>query len=217
MSHSKATPIPWAGKGNQTRSAHTLLELMVASGIFSLVVIGMLYAHLFGMRQDELIQSKLGASESSRRSFNQFMQDMRMAKIWRVGNVPAGSPGTNFSAVATNALQIGNAVKISLSIDTSKYIVYYYNTSDPNNNQLCRMQSGVGSSSIIASNLINTFQFSAEDYLGNVKSTLSYKYVVHTTLQLEQFQYPLTKVGSNYLYDFYKIDLRATPHCPDGT
>ncbi len=202
----------WHGK-----AAFTLVEIFVATGVFSLVVIGMVYAHLFGMRQDELIQSKLGASESSRRSFNQFMQDMRMAKIWRIGNVAAGVLGTSFTTVATNSLQVGNAVKISLSIDTNCYIIYYYNTSDANNNKLCRIHSGNSNPSVIASNLINTFLFAAEDYLGNIKSTLSYKYVVHTTLQLEQFQYPLTKVGTNYLYDFYKIDFRVTPHCPDGT
>jgi hypothetical protein len=41
----------------------TLVEIVVALGIFSFVVIGLVYTHLYGLSQDQLVQSKLGASD----------------------------------------------------------------------------------------------------------------------------------------------------------
>ena len=40
--------------------------------------------------------------------------------------------------------------------------------------------------------------------------------MIHTSLQFAEFQYPLTKVGTNYFYDYYKMEFRFTPHVPDG-
>jgi len=54
--------------------------------------------------------------------------------------------------------------------------------------------------------------FIAEDYLGNILSTLRYKYVIHVTLEFCQYQYPLTKVGAGYYYDDYKMEFRVASH-----
>ncbi len=69
---------------------------------------------------------------------------------------------------------------------------------------------------VIAQNLTNRMFFRAEDYLGNIKTDLSYKYVVHIVMEFYQYQYPLTKVGPGYYYDYYKMEFKITPHCPDG-
>jgi hypothetical protein len=75
----------------------------------------------------------------------------------------------------------------------------------------------------LASNLVNWlgggYSFAVQDYNGNpatndIDST-SYKRVIHTKLQFCQFQYPLTDVGTNGLYDYYKIEFRVTPHLPE--
>ena len=43
------------------------------------------------------------------------------------------------------------------------------------------------------------------------------KYVIHFALDFVEYQYPLTKVGTNgFLYDRYVVDFRATPHVPGG-
>jgi len=83
---------------------------------------------------------------------------------------------------------------------------------------LWRYNSTNGASAkVICSNLINTMYFTSEDYRGTVQTNVrTYKGVVHTTLQFQQFQYPLTAVGSNGLFDYYRIECRATPHIPDG-
>lgn len=198
------------GTRAEREQALTLVEMMVAMGVFTLVVAALVYAHMFGMSQDQLVQSKLGASQSSRSGFDKLARDIRSAKIWRVGNGNFSS----FTADATNGLQQGNALQINITIDTNTYIRYYFDTSK---GTLLRMHSGDVAASVIASNLINTLYFQAEDYLGNVKSDLSYKYVIHTVLQFQQFQYPKTMVGPGYYYDYYKMEFRVTPHCPDGT
>ena len=73
-----------------------------------------------------------------------------------------------------------------------------------------------GTATMMLSNLINTLYFTSENYLGQTQSVRTYKGVVHTTLQFSQFQYPLTPVGTNGLFDYYRIECRATPHIPDG-
>ena len=59
----------------------------------------------------------------------------------------------------------------------------------------------------------------AEDFDGKVATnqdgSKAYKHVIHTTLQFCQFLYPLTQVGTNGLYDYYKLEFMATPHLPE--
>jgi hypothetical protein len=59
----------------------------------------------------------------------------------------------------------------------------------------------------------------AENYDGTVATNQgngrNYKGVIHVKLQFCQFQYPLTPVGTNGLYDYYKMEFRATPHLPE--
>jgi Tfp pilus assembly protein PilW len=196
--------------------AWTIAEMMVAMGLFSLVVIATVYAFMFGMRYDELVGSKLGASDNSRKSFDQLVRDIRTAKSYLIG---VGSASSFASVSTNNAIQQGNALQLCLNDDlrystNPAYIVYYFDTSDANNYKLCRRHSGVTGSTVISSNLINTLNFTAENYQGITQSNLTYKNVIHTTLQFCQYQYPLTKVGAGYLYNFYKIEFRATPHCP---
>ena len=211
----------------QHRSAHdrqaggeqawTIAEMMVAMGLFSLVVIATVYAFMFGLRYDELIGSKLGASDNSRKSFDQLVRDIRTAKSYLIG---VGSASSFTSGSTNNAIQQGNALQLSfttdLRSDTSQYVVYYFDTSDANNYKLCRRHSGVTGSTVLASNLISTLNFTAEDYNGTTASNLTYKNVIHTTLQFCQYQYPITRIGPGNYYDYYKMELRLTPHAPDG-
>ena len=94
----------------------TFVEMMVAMSVFSLVVIAMLYTHMFGLYQDELAESKLGASDNSRKGFNQLMHDIRSAKVWRVGkcSVTSGGVCSGLTLIATNQFQQGNALELNL-------------------------------------------------------------------------------------------------------
>ncbi|HWD92043.1 MAG TPA: hypothetical protein VG938_06810 [Verrucomicrobiae bacterium] len=189
--------------------AMTLVEIMVTTAIFGLVFVALLYANMFGMLQDQLANSKLGASDQSRRAFDKLTGDIRSAKIWMIGNGGESS----FTPVDNGDSQVGNAIQISSTTDTNAYTRYYFDT---NNAELCRKVSGVTGHTLVAQYLTNNMYFQAEDYLGNVKTDLSYKYVIHVVMDFCQYQYPLTKVGPGYYYDFYKMEFKITPHCPDG-
>lgn len=195
---------------DRRKQALTLVEMMVAMSIFSLVVIGLISAHLFGLRQDKLVQSKLGASDQSRRGFDLLARDVRSAKIWDVGNGNSSS----FSPIPNGTAQQGNALKICLNTDTNIYIVYYFDTTQ---RELRRRHTGVAGTKLIAQSLTNAMYFRAETYQGvqAQQYDLSHKGVVHVWMEFAQYQYPLTKVGPGYYYDYYKMEFRLASHVPD--
>jgi hypothetical protein len=186
---------------------------MTTMGVFGLVIMALLYAHIFGLKQDQLVESKLGASDQARRSFEQILRDVRSANY----------SGGTFTVVSNGILQQGNSVRIFLTTDTAISVIYYFDTnSTPGTNTLKRIRTGDASATLLADHLTNYYGgpllFYSEDHLGNVISDIQNKRVVHFTLGFLQYQYPLTRVGSgsNYLYDFYKMEFRVTPHVSDG-
>ena len=84
-------PVPAGARRARRAQAFTLAEMMVAVFIFVFMVLGIIYAWMFGMRYDELVCSKLGASDKSRMSFDLLTGDIRSAKWWKVGNWQQGT------------------------------------------------------------------------------------------------------------------------------
>jgi len=187
--------------------AFTLIEMVVTAAIFSIVVLAMVYTQIFGLKQDELAQSKLGASDASRRGFDQLALDIRSTKSWTVGNMNS----TTYTAITNGATQQGTAIELFLTTNLSSYIRYYFVT---NQGKLYRWHANQ-SPTLICKNLTNTLYFQAEDYRGVLQTTLSHKCIIHVMLQFAQYQYPMTVVGAGYYYDFYKMEFRLTPHVPD--
>jgi len=197
--------------------ALTLVEMMITMGVFSMVMMALLYVHMFGLRQDELVESKLGASDAARRDFEQMLRDVRGAQAFEIGNYASGA----FSAVPYGTIQTGNALRLGLSatVYPGTNILYYFNTNTPGNFTLNRFHTGDIATKTIASSLTNWgggLLFNSEDYAGQPVSDQLDRRVVHCTIAFAQYQYPLTKVGSNYLYDYYKMEFRVTPHVPPG-
>lgn len=199
----------------------TLVEMMITVTVMGFVIAGVLSANFFGLREDRLMESKAGANDTARKGINSIFYDIRSAKGFDVGNMS----GTNFVAISNGVAMQGGAVRLYMTVigtnetvNLTRYILYYYDSGQAasDNGKLWRFNSTNGSATVIVSNLAPPLNFTCEDYLGNTQSVRTYKGVVHTTLQLLQFQYPLTAVGTNGLYDHYKIDVRATPHLPDG-
>ena len=197
------------GRRAQWQTGFTLPEVMVASAIFGLTVIGFVYCQMFGMRQDQLVNSKIGASEQARLSFNDLANDIRAAKIWQIGNGDLSS----FTGIPLGCNQQGNALKLSLTTDTNQYYVYYFDT---NASKLFRGHSGSTAITCLAQFLTNTMYFQAQNYHGDNQTDLTHKGVIDVVMQFWQYQYPITKVGPGNFYDYYKMELRLTPHAPDG-
>jgi hypothetical protein len=184
-------------------------EMMVAAAVFSLTVIGFVYCQMFGMRQDQLANSKIGATELARLSFSELANDIRSAKIWQIGNGDLSS----FDEIPLGTNQQGNALKLSMTTDTNSYYLYYFDT---NAGVLYRGHSGAADRKCMAQFLTNTMYFKAQNYRGEDQTDLTHKGVIQVVMQFWQYQYPKTKVGPGYFYDYYKINLRLTPHVPDG-
>lgn len=198
----------------------TLIEVMVASALMMVIVAGVLSAHFLGLRESQLLESKAGVNDTARRAVNQLLQDIRAAKGYDIGTMS----GTNFTLITNGILQ-GAGLKLysvvistNQAVDPNKYLIYYFDSNQlaSANGMLWRMNSTNGVPAVTVSNLINTLYFTSEDYFGRTQTVRTYKGVIHATLDFCQFQYPLVAVGSNGLYDTYRIDCRATPHLPDG-
>jgi hypothetical protein len=135
--------------------------------------------------------------------------DIRASKIWQIGNGNLNS----FTGIPLGANQQGNALKLSMTTDTNKYYIYYFDT---NACALYRGHSGSTSRTCVASYLTNTMYFQAQDYHGSNQTDLTHKGVINVKMQFCQYQYPITKIGPGYYYDYYKMEMRVTPHAPDG-
>ena len=214
------------------RGGFTLVEMMVASTLFIMLVAAVIYSQIFGLKYDEICNSKMGASEEARVGFDQLMNDIRGAKVWRIGSGGLSNSSVSFTAVGNAAMQVGNALQLFPSPSTnSPYILYYFdtNTACLTNAQgrLCRVSSLTNNLesgwSVLVQYLTNTMPatmtnsmfFHAEDYQGNVVNDYQYKFVIVTTMEFAEYQYPTTFVGSNCYFNYYRMRLKATSHCPN--
>jgi len=207
--HNPKTAAPWR---RCSARAFTLVELMIAMFIFVVMVLAVIYAQIFGLRFDELTRSKLGADEQSRIGFNDLVYDIRTAKAWYVGNGSASSftQDTNAMNQQGNAIQLCATFTSNSIVDTNGWIRYFFDT---NNYRLCRLtNNGTANYSIICSNLTNVMLFQGLNYNGSTQCDLAYKWVISTSLQFCQYQYPLTYVGPSYYYNFYQLRFMVAPH-----
>ena len=192
------------------KQAFTLVELMTTMAIFSMMVLGFVSLQVFGLRQDQLVQSKLGASDQSRQFLEKMGWEIRSAKKWEVGNIVSGS---NFVEIADGQPQRGTGLRLYHGITTNTYIQYHFNT---NTRVLLRLQSEVAGVTTVVQDLTNNMAFQAEDYRGTVQTagTGLWRNCIRIILEFAQYQYPLTQVGPGRLYYYYKMELKVSPHCP---
>jgi prepilin-type N-terminal cleavage/methylation domain-containing protein len=196
-------------RGAKAARGLTLTEMMVTMSVFGLLVIGLVYTSLFCLGLDELSNSKAGATEAARHGFDQLSGDIRSAKMWFIGS---GSQ-SSFSPCGNATNQIGNALRVHYTNDTNSFVVYFYDT---NACALYRYTNGMSTSKMVVNGLTNvsgsSMSFQAQRYDGTTLSDLQFKYVIVSTLEFAQYQYPLTKVGPNYFYNYYKIQLKLASH-----
>lgn len=197
--------------GRSTRKARalTLAEMLITMAVFSLVVIGLVYTGMFCLSLDQLANSKIGASDSARRGFDQLSSDIRTAKMWFIGS----GNQTSFTPCGNATNQVGNALRVHYTSDTNSFVVYFFDT---NACALYRYTNGMSTSKLIVNGLTNasgtSMSFHAERYDGTTLSDLQFKYVIVAVLEFCQYQYPLTKVGPNYFYNYYKMQLKLASH-----
>lgn len=101
------TPGKARWRARRSAVALTLPEMLITMAVFSLVVIGLVYTGMFCLSLDQLANSKIGASDSARRGFDQLGGDVRAAKMWYIGN----GNQTSFTPCGNATNQVGNALR----------------------------------------------------------------------------------------------------------
>jgi len=194
------------------RSAFTITEMVVAMAVFSLVIISVVYSHLFGLKMFNISSTKLTASHYARSALNRVRDEVRSAKVLYVGggftNVGGSIGFTNF---APNQFRAGNAIKICPTIDTNNFVLYFV---DPNDQRLKRTISGAVGSEVIAKSITNQMNFRAENYLGNTLTNDLNNRVIEMTLEFYQWEFARPQPAGG-IYDYYRLQTRITRRMVD--
>lgn len=197
------------GAAQRTQQAFTLIEIMVAMAIFTLVMIGTIYSHLFGLKMRQITSSKLGASDEARTAISKLTEEIRAASWIEVGNVGTdGSVLTNFMEIEPGEFQQGNAIKIMPILNNSNvFSIYYWET-----NWFKKITNGASANAsfVIAHSISNQMIFTSEDYLGHTNLTQSGSRLISMTLSFYQLQYPTVEIGPGQFYDFYQLRTKIT-------
>jgi Tfp pilus assembly protein PilW len=184
------------------RRAFTFAELMVTMAIGMMALAAAITGHLVGIRMFQYTSTKLGGNDDARQAIAKLTQDIRSAKLVKIGTGDASS----FTACDSQSVQQGNAVQIYPTTATNNYIRYFRGGDD----RLRRLVSDGAQTVVLANYITNTVVFTAEDYKGNVATNADNNRVIGLTMQFYQIEYPIVRVGPNQLYDFYQVSTRIT-------
>ena len=178
-------------------SGFTITELLVAVAVLSVVLAGVLFAHVFGLSMFQLTKTKLNALDDTRKVISKMTQEIRACRTTAVGNVKAGK----FESLLDGEKQQGTALLIRPSTNASKFIIYFVNPSDQT---FRRTTSTPGSAVIIAESVTNSFVFSARNHSGTVLTNNQNNRVIHANLE---FYEPRSHLQ---VADYYKVETSVT-------
>lgn len=187
------------------RAGFSLAEFSVAMSISVMVLGGVVYTHVAGQTLNLWTMTKVGAGNQAREAFFRLQDEIRSAKDVKIGEGTA----IKFTPAADETPQQGTAIQIYPTSATNQYVRYFLHNAS-GNNELRRIEAGVKGYRTVASYLTNSVIFRAEDFRGNVLTETANNRAINVTLEFYQFQYPLTKVGNGYHYDFYKLQTKIT-------
>ena len=174
-------------------AAFTLVELLIAASILLFVVIGILSANLFGMRMFQIAQTKFTAADAARKTLGKISDDIRDSTTTWVGNTTNG----NFVGHLDRELQMGNALLIYPTTNTTNFILYYVNPADQT---LRRTTSPHGSTLVLASCITNSPVFQAQNYLGQTLTNNQNHRVIFLSMQC---YHPQSYLPTS---DYYKLE-----------
>ena len=194
---------------------YTMVEMMVATGVFVLLLGGIIYGYLFGLRLYQITCTKLGASDDARKALIKLTDDIRSA--WKI-QVGTGTL-TNFVQCSATNYQTGNAIMVFPQTNNySQFTLYYLDTNttdalgagNTNYTKLLMTTDMVNVSPVIAHCISNFNIFQAEDSYGNVLTNNLNNRVIGVTMQFYQIEYPVTYIGPGNYYDYYQLHTRVT-------
>ena len=181
----------------------SLVELMITMVSTVLVVGGVISAYMYGLRMTQFTKPKLEAADEARKAISLITDEIRSARNIKIGS---GTIST-FTEVAAFAPQVGSAIQLYPTTNTTTYIRYFWDSSEK---KLKRTADGLSATYVIANSVSNEMVFRSEDHLGNLLSNNFNNRVISMTLNFYQIQYPVTPIGSGQYYDFYQLRTRIT-------
>jgi prepilin-type N-terminal cleavage/methylation domain-containing protein len=177
--------------------AFTLPEMLIAMTVFTLLVGGIVFAHLFGLRMFQLTETKLTATDVARKTIGKMANEIRTCKSTEVGNIKNGQ----FEPLLDGETQEGTSLIIYPTADTNNYIIYFVNPSD---SSFRRTTSTTNSAYIVAQTITNTIVFRAQNYLGGVLTNNQNNRVIHFELEFQKEKQYLR------IADHYKLETAVT-------
>ena len=180
-----------------TVGGFTLAELLVAITVFTMLLGGIIFAHLFGLSMFQITENKLNATADARNLIGSMANEIRACRSAWVGNITNGV----FAAKLNGETQRGSGLLIYPTTNLANFIVYFVNPSDQT---FRRTTSTPGSASIVAESVTNAMVFSAQDHLGTVLTNNQNNRVIH--LNLEFYQTARHMRGA----DYYKLETSVT-------
>jgi len=183
--------------------ALTLTEMMVSMSLLGLVLMGMIASQLYGMRMLQVTSPKLGSSDEARIAVSKLVEDIRSAKLIRIGTGSLSS----FTEFAVDQAQQGNSIQVYPTVSTNQWTRYYWDFADQ---KLKRTTNGATSVLVVANSVSNSLVFTSEDYAGNILTNNHNNRVIGLKLEFYQIQYPKMSVGPGQYYDYYQLHTRIT-------
>jgi hypothetical protein len=181
----------------------TLPETMITLILFALVLGGLVASQLYGLRMFQVTSPKLQAGDEARLAMSELIDDVRSAKLIRIGTGNLGS----FTETAADQPQRGNAIQVYPTLTTNAYLRYFL---DGNDQRLKRTTNGSTATLVLANSITNTLIFTSEDYAGNVLTNNHNNRVIGLKMEFYQIQYPRMTVGPGNYYDYYQLHTRIT-------
>ena len=203
----------------------TLAEMLIAMGVFTMVIGAMVSLQLFGMRVYTLAATKLSATTGGRTVLNQIRDQIRSGKMVYVGNCTTTNY-SSFQLISTNNYQVGNALIVYPTTDVTSCVIFYLDTSGGTNylmqfnvsNTITSTSTNSKTTYIksLAGYITNISVFDLEDWQTNIaksENALDNRLLIRVTLQFYQWEYPIAQVGTNSglwnAYDYYQLRTRV--------
>lgn len=217
----------FAGLTRKFARGFTLVEMMVAIAVFSLVVLVTVAMQVYAARVYTLAATKLTAAGDARMAMNDVRDQVRGARLVYVGNYVynTGNPPIDFAPMTNGDLQQGNALMIYPGTSTNSFTLVYLDPGYKTNNftafaangaplgtnsllMLVYTNGGLEVSNDVADFITNQIVFDAENFEGAILSSNQNNYIIHMTLNFAQWEYPIAFIGSNSFnaYDYYQLN-----------
>ncbi len=157
----------------------TLPEVLIALTIFMLMIGGIIFANLFGLKMFQMTETKLNVARWSRETSERLLDEVHTCNSAQVVSVSNGV----FVTLLDGETQRGSGLLIYPSANTNRYVIYFVNAADQT---LRRTTDQPASTVILAGSVTNSLAFSAQDFSGNVLTNNLNNRVIHLALEFYQ-------------------------------